>query len=107
MDPGPAADGDLLRLVLEAAQGIAVVTVDDERRVRSWPTGAERLLGHPASTMVGRDLGVLFAPDQPAASLADGTQATVRLVRGDGSCLLADVTARALGRGESALLLAT
>jgi len=105
VNAGPALTGDLLHLVLDGAHDLALFTLDAQRRVHDWSAGAERLLGHPASCMIGHDVGVLFAPDQPALALAGRTDTTVRLLRADGSCLHANLIARRLAHGGLGVLL--
>src|ERR1700759_5703158 len=36
--------------------GLAAFTMDPDGRVDSWPVTAERLFGHPAAAVTGRDL---------------------------------------------------
>src|SRR5437016_314997 len=54
--------GDLERRVL-AAVGDAVVVLDLEGRIVGWEGAAERLLGHPAASVLGRPATVVFPPE--------------------------------------------
>jgi two-component system CheB/CheR fusion protein len=56
-----------LRLVVENAREYAIFSIDPERRVTSWNTGAERLLGYAEQEVLGRTADIIFTPDDRAA----------------------------------------
>lgn len=55
-----------LRLVVEGAADYIIVTTDPERRVTSWSTGAEAVLGWTADQMIGRLADEIFTPEDRA-----------------------------------------
>ena len=57
------ASEERLRLLIESATDYAIVTLDTERRVTSWNTGAQALFGYGASAIVGQSGDVLFTPE--------------------------------------------
>lgn len=57
-----------LRIVLDNAREYAICATDLERRVVTWSTGAEQLLGYTPAEMAGQSLDVIFTDDD----LADG-----------------------------------
>jgi PAS domain S-box-containing protein len=56
--------GEGYRLIVDAVQDYAILTLDPEGRVASWNPGAERLLGYPADEILGCDAAVFFTPDE-------------------------------------------
>jgi two-component system CheB/CheR fusion protein len=52
-----------LRLIVESAVEYAIFSTDLERRVTSWNSGAERLLGYSAEEVMGRSADVIFTPE--------------------------------------------
>lgn len=77
-----------LRLIIDNATEYAIFSTDLARRVTSWSSGAERLLGWSESEMLGNPCDVIFideeraqgAPEQEAAqALAKGRAADERL----------------------------
>ncbi len=76
-----------LRLVVENAREYAIVSMDLERRVRSWNTGAEELTGYLEADIVGRPADLIFIEEDRTAgvpereaqqALADGRAADER-----------------------------
>ncbi|MFN6964374.1 MAG: PAS domain S-box protein [Pyrinomonadaceae bacterium] len=51
------------RLLIESASDYAILTLDPDRRVTSWSSGAEALLGYADSEIVGRTGDILFTPE--------------------------------------------
>ncbi len=88
-----------LRLMLESVRDYAIFSVDLDRRVSSWNSGAERLFGLGEDEIVGQLIDRMFSPEDqaanvPAAELAMAaatgrSEAERRQVRGDGTRFLA------------------
>ncbi len=55
-----------LRLVVEGAADYVIITTDPERRVTTWSTGAEAILGWTAEEMAGRSADQIFTSDDRA-----------------------------------------
>jgi two-component system CheB/CheR fusion protein len=55
------------RLMLENAVDYAIFSVDMGRCVKSWNTGAERLLGYTEAEILGRSADVIFTEEDRAA----------------------------------------
>jgi two-component system CheB/CheR fusion protein len=52
-----------LRLIVENAVEYAIFSTDLERRVTSWNTGAERLLGYAGQEVLGHTADIIFTPE--------------------------------------------
>ncbi|MEP6607729.1 MAG: PAS domain S-box protein [Burkholderiaceae bacterium] len=84
-----------LRLVVENAREYAIFAMDLERRVTSWYSGAQRLLGYSEAEIIGQPGDIIFTPEDRAAgapeqeartALATGRASDERWhVRRDGS----------------------
>ena len=55
--------GEGYRLIVEAIEDYAILTMDPEGKVASWSSGAERLLGYEAEEILGRDGACFFTPE--------------------------------------------
>jgi PAS domain S-box-containing protein len=55
------AGADHLRLLADSLTDHALIELDREGLVRSWPAAAERLTGHPAEEMMGQPASALLA----------------------------------------------
>ena len=51
------------RMLVEGVRDYAIVMTDPENRVVSWNTGAERILGYTGPEILGRDLAIVFTPE--------------------------------------------
>lgn len=60
-----------LRLMLENAREYAIFSLDFDRRVRSWNTGAERLLGYSESEIIGETADVIFTSEDREAGVPE------------------------------------
>ncbi|RYD36494.1 MAG: PAS domain S-box protein [Verrucomicrobiaceae bacterium] len=56
-----------LRLIFENARDYAIFSMDPDRRVTSWNTGAARLLGYMEAEIMGHSADVIFTPEDRAA----------------------------------------
>jgi two-component system CheB/CheR fusion protein len=83
------------RLVIENATEFAIFSMDLERRVTIWNSGAQRLLGYGSDEILGRSADVVFTPEDREAgapekearqALAEGRSADDRWhLRKDGT----------------------
>lgn len=62
-------DDHVSRLLVDSLQDHAIYMLDRQGVVIRWSVGAERVQGFAADDIVGRDFGVLFAPEDQAANL--------------------------------------
>jgi len=86
-----------LRLVVENAREYAIFSMDLERNITSWNSGAQHLLGYEEAEVIGRPADIIFTPDDRAAgapvaeartALAEGRSTDERWhLRKDGSRL--------------------
>ncbi|HZA95242.1 MAG TPA: CheR family methyltransferase, partial [Burkholderiaceae bacterium] len=84
-----------LRLVIENAREYAIFALDLDRRIASWNSGAQRLLGYSENEIVGQLGDIIFTPEDRGAgapeheaevAFAEGRSADERWhVRKDGS----------------------
>jgi two-component system CheB/CheR fusion protein len=102
------------RLTLENAVDYAIFSVDMERCVKSWNTGAERLLGYTEAEILGRSADIIFTEEDRAAgapleeartALNAGRAADDRLhQRKDGSRFWASGALMPMHNGEGAVI---
>ncbi len=71
-----------LRLVVENARDYAIFSMDQERRITGWNSGAQRLLGYTEAEILGQPADVIFTPED----------------RESGACAREAETALAVGR---------
>src|SRR4051794_32557999 len=69
--PSVLVSDEVFRLMVESARDYAVFTTDGEGRVTTWNAGAERVLGFAEEEIVGRDLRVVFTPEDNRQGRAD------------------------------------
>jgi PAS domain S-box-containing protein len=55
------------RLIVETARDYAILTTDLEGRITSWSPGAEAVFGHAPEDVLGRDVALLFTPEDREA----------------------------------------
>ncbi|MGI4778836.1 MAG: PAS domain S-box protein [Janthinobacterium lividum] len=70
-----------LRLILENAVDYAIFSMDLQRRVTSWSTGAQRLLGYSEEEILGRSADIIFTREDRIAGAPDEED---WLARGEG-----------------------
>jgi two-component system, chemotaxis family, CheB/CheR fusion protein len=54
---------EYLRLLIESAKDYAIFTIDTDRRVNMWNTGAEAMMGFTESEIIGQSGDVIFVPE--------------------------------------------
>lgn len=84
------------QLLVENAREFAIFSTDTDRRVTSWNTGAERLLGYREEEILGQMADVIFTPEdratgapqrETATALREGRASDERWhMRKDGTC---------------------
>lgn len=55
-----------LRLLIESAKDYAIFTIDPERRVNGWNTGAETMMGYSEQEIIGQPGDIIFVPEDRA-----------------------------------------
>lgn len=60
----PISDDELHRRLVDSAVGWAAFALDSDFRIANWPSSAVRLFGYGAEEAVGRNVEVLFAPEE-------------------------------------------
>jgi two-component system, chemotaxis family, CheB/CheR fusion protein len=65
------ASEERLRLVMENATEYAIFSMDLQRRVTIWNSGAQRLLGYSGAEIVGQSADIIFTPEDRAAAATD------------------------------------
>jgi PAS domain S-box-containing protein len=55
------------RLIVESALDYAIFTIDGERRVTSWPPGAQAVFGWRPEEIIGQLVDITFTPEDRAA----------------------------------------
>jgi PAS domain S-box-containing protein len=91
-----ARSEERLRLIVENARDFAIFSIDLERRVTSWNSGAERMLGYTEREIMGELADIIFTPEDRAlhaceqeaeTALRDGRASDERWhVHKNGSC---------------------
>jgi PAS domain S-box-containing protein len=69
-------EAELLRLIVESATDFAIFTTDPNGITTSWNSGAERLLGHQESEIIGQSADVTFPPEEGGPSAAEEERRT-------------------------------
>lgn len=67
-----------MRMVVENALEYAIFSTDLDRRVTSWNSGAERLLGFTEHEIVGQPADVIFTPEDRGRGAPDKESRTAR-----------------------------
>jgi two-component system CheB/CheR fusion protein len=67
-----------LRMIIENALEYAIFSTDLERRVTSWNSGAQRLLGYAEQDMLGQLSDVIFTPEDRARNDPENEARTAR-----------------------------
>jgi PAS domain S-box-containing protein len=100
------------RLLLEGVRDYAIIMLDPEGRITSWNSGAQEILGYPATEVLGRSFELFSTPEDREAGRPADELRNARLngrvedrgwrVRKDGTRFWADVVVTALHdpRGE-------
>lgn len=60
-----------LRLVLENAREYAILSMDIQRRILTWNTGAEAILGYAPEEVMGRPGDLIFTPEDVAGGIPE------------------------------------
>jgi two-component system CheB/CheR fusion protein len=71
-----AASEARLRLIVENAREYAIFAMDPARRIESWNSGAEAILGYAAHEVLGRSGDLIFTPEDCAAGAPEREAAT-------------------------------
>lgn len=67
-----------LRLIIENAVEYAIFSTDLERRITTWNSGAERLLGYASEDVVGQSADIIFTPEDRKAKAPEKEVGTAR-----------------------------
>ncbi|MCW2241844.1 PAS domain-containing protein [Azospirillum canadense] len=67
-----------LRTVLESATEYAIITTDLQGHISGWNAGAYNILGWSEEEVIGRDLGLLFTPEDRALGIPEREMQTAR-----------------------------
>lgn len=67
-----------MRMVMENALEYAIFSTDLDRRVTTWNSGAERLLGYTEAEIVGQTSDVIFTPEDRAADAPEKEARTAK-----------------------------
>ena len=77
-EAGLRASEERLRLILESATDYGVLTMNIDRVVTSWSSGAAAIFGYAAEEILGRSADILFTPDDRAAGQPEREAAAAR-----------------------------
>ncbi len=78
-----ATERDVIRSIVDGAQGVAIIGADEHGLITLFNPGAERLLGYTAEEVQGRPVRDFYPPDAVAAKAADfGLPADFRALAG-------------------------
>jgi two-component system, chemotaxis family, CheB/CheR fusion protein len=67
-----------LRLIIESAVEYAIFSTDLERRITSWNSGAQRLLGYEEKEAIGKSADIIFTPEDRERREAEKEARTAR-----------------------------
>ncbi|HYC59199.1 MAG TPA: ATP-binding protein [Thermoanaerobaculia bacterium] len=107
---------DLYRILIDSLVDFSVFLVDPDGTVLTWNVGSQRMFGYTSEEIIGRDVAILFVPEdraagapknERAAAIADGRAEDERWhVRDDGSRLYVSGIVLPLRDGEEIVALA-
>jgi two-component system CheB/CheR fusion protein len=66
------------RLILNGVKEYAILMIDGQGRMASWPQGAERIFGYTLAEAIGQPLALLCTPEDRAAGVAEAEIAQAR-----------------------------
>jgi two-component system CheB/CheR fusion protein len=66
-----ARSEERLRLVVENAHEYAIFSTDLERKVTTWNSGAEQILGYPEEDIIGRSADLIFTEEDRAGGACE------------------------------------
>lgn len=69
---------DHFRLLMDSAKDYAIFTLDPERRIVSWSTGATLILGYAEAEIVGQTGDIIFVPEDRDAKVPQKEAETAR-----------------------------
>lgn len=103
-----------LRLLIESAKDYAIFATDRDRKVSSWNSGAESMLGYTEREIIGQLADIIFTPEdkakghpeqEAATAAAEGRAVNERWhVRKDGARLYCSGMVRPLRNGSGELI---
>jgi PAS domain S-box-containing protein len=109
-----AASEERYRRLLDGVQDYAIFMLDPVGKVVSWNAGAERIKGHTAAQIIGRNFSCFFPPEDMRRGRPEGILRITSLtgrheergvrMRRDGSQFAVDVTLTALRDSTGKLL---
>ena len=67
LEDASLASKEILAMIVENAREFAIFSMDLERRVSSWNTGAERLFGYSKTEIFGKSADIIFTDEDRAA----------------------------------------
>jgi PAS domain S-box-containing protein len=76
--PGLVSDAEQLRLLTEAADDCAIISLDQSGRVTSWNDGARRVKRYEASEVIGRHFALFYTLDDIKHGKAQAELAAAR-----------------------------
>ena len=95
-----------LRLLVEGVKDHAIILLDRDGRIVTWPEGARRLKGYAAEEVIGRPHSIFYMPEAARAGVPEELLESARLeghaegegwrVRKDGTRFWADVVLTAI-----------
>ncbi len=66
------------RLIVERAQDYAIFTLDIEGKISTWNIGAERILGFEENEILGREIDIIFTPEDRAQGIPEQEKLTAQ-----------------------------
>lgn len=76
--PPVAGDSEHLRLLIESATDYALFSMDAQRRVNTWNTGAQRMFGYTADEILGKTGDIIFTQEDRARGAPEEEAGTAR-----------------------------
>ncbi|MCD6062197.1 MAG: signal transduction histidine kinase [Flavipsychrobacter sp.] len=109
-----ARSEERLRLLIESAKDYAIFTLDTDRRISGWNTGAQAILGYSEQEIVGQPGDIIFVPEDRAQNIPEKEVGKARdkgmaenerwHLRKDGTRFYGSGTVRPLHNNDGSLL---
>ena len=74
--PGPLTGDHRFQLLVNAIKDYAIYLLDEQGRVISWNTGAQRLKGYTADEIIGQHFSRFYTPEDIDSGLPERALAT-------------------------------
>src|SRR5262249_26774764 len=77
-------DDDVFRLMVQSVFDYSIFAIDLNGRIRNWNPGAERMFGYKKEEIIGKDVAILFPPEDRRQRAPEGELEAAKRERSGG-----------------------